>query len=715
MDRRRKLGWLVAIAISSCAWLVLATSAAQADTTTVGEINLTPSSANLDSTGLNIPVFQGDASGNYVLTVPHDGTITSWSFLSGGAPTGSTFVLRLLKTTDGGVTWEAIATSSPPQQVTSATGTDAVNGPFTASIPVSAGDRIALEPVNGSSTPIETGTNGQDGIRYFATPFTDGSSSALAPGATSDSGQVVPIQATETFTAAVAPPANTAAPAISGTPGAGSLLSCSTGTWTNAPTSFSYQWMRDGQNIAGATSQSYLIALNDDGGYQITCAVTASNGGGSATAPSAALAIPDLSPHVVTQPTIRGTTYDVKRRTHFAAAGDRLTCDPGTWANATPFREVWWADVPEAAVGPFGIGSAASGIQRVAFAIGSSVVVPDYPSSLIESGLRIRKHTVITDIQCEVEAVPTSGLVALDATALVAGSTADKVYIRTLAPRLDLPRSPKQHCTSVCGPTISPAVGYGQVNKCTPGRWLHYPTSYTYEWLLKRAAGSPSATIISRKQDLRISFSEERHYLLCRVTAANSAGKASAYSNGYEVPELGFAANGNARIYEERPGPQGLVPPTSSDLDALTPDQTNMWRFSCRAPSFNKATASINYYWMAYWGGPANIPLTVNQVDYSGAAFLGDIMELPPPERSGTGESPVTGVILDIDASANLAVDPVLLTTVGGANSVRDFPLPANGGALVIGCYVYATAKDGQQALADSAFTWVGLPNDPRS
>jgi hypothetical protein len=714
MHRRRSL---VVTVLFSCVCLLLAAGGAQADTATIGEINLSPSSANLDTTGMNIPVFQGDASGNYVLTVPQNGTITSWSFLSGGASTGSTFVLRRLETTAGGTMWEALGTSSP-QAVTSTTGTDAVNGPFATSIPVIAGDRIALEPVNGSSIPIETGTLGQDGIRYFAAPFADGSSSALAPGATADSGQVVPIQATETFTTAVAPPANTAAPTISGQPTAPSVLSCSTGTWTNAPVTFTYQWMRDGQNIDGATGQTFQIAPGDSGGYQVTCAVTASNGGGSATVTSAPQAIPDLSPRVLTQPTIRGTTYDRKRRTHLAAAGDRLTCDPGTWANATPFREVWWADVAEAAVGPFAGGpgaSGVSGIQRVAFAIGSSVVVPDYPSSIIESGVRVRTHTVITDIQCQVDAASTVGLMYPHAIAVVAGSTADKVYIRALAPRLDLPRSPKQHCTSVCGPTISPAVGYGQVNKCMPGRWLHYPTSFKYEWLLKRVAGSSGATIISRKQDLRISFGEERHYLLCRVTAANSAGMASSDSNGYEVPDLGFAAEGNARIYEEQPGPPGFVPPSSSDLDALTPDSTNMWRFSCRAPNFNKAVSSINYYWIAYWGSGAVSVSATDPVAYGDdAASLGDVQERPPTQRYGAG-APVTGVFLDIDASANLAIDPVLLTTVGGLNSVRNFPLRANGGSLVIGCYVYATAQDGQQALADSAFTWVGLPDDPTS
>jgi len=188
--------------------VAFATASADAATATVGEVSLTPNLANLDSTGLNIPVFQGDASGNYVLTAPHDGTITSWSFLSGGASTGSMFVLRRLQATDGtGENWRALGTSAAVA-VTTATGTDAVNGPFATSIAVSAGDRIALQPVNGLATPIEQGVSGADGIRYFSTPFADGSSSMLAAGATADNGQVVPIQATETYN----PPPPSASP-----------------------------------------------------------------------------------------------------------------------------------------------------------------------------------------------------------------------------------------------------------------------------------------------------------------------------------------------------------------------------------------------------------------------------------------------------------------------------------------------------------------------
>jgi hypothetical protein len=75
-------------------------------------------------------------------------------------------------------------------------------------------------------------------------------------------------------------PVSQTAPSISGNAVRGSILNCSAGTWTNSPTSFAFQWLRNGQAIPGSTNPTYTL-VEADVGAQITCRVTASNAGGS--------------------------------------------------------------------------------------------------------------------------------------------------------------------------------------------------------------------------------------------------------------------------------------------------------------------------------------------------------------------------------------------------------------------------------------------------
>ncbi len=80
-------------------------------------------------------------------------------------------------------------------------------------------------------------------------------------------------------------PVNTVPPVISGNHIAGSTLSSTTGTWTNTPTSYSYQWQIIGTpttNISGATSSTYTTTTAEVGSA-IDCQVTATNGSGDSS------------------------------------------------------------------------------------------------------------------------------------------------------------------------------------------------------------------------------------------------------------------------------------------------------------------------------------------------------------------------------------------------------------------------------------------------
>jgi hypothetical protein len=75
-------------------------------------------------------------------------------------------------------------------------------------------------------------------------------------------------------------PVNTAAPTIPSAPQVGVTVTAGTGTWTNSPTSFTYQWYNEGAPVTGATAGTYTFA-NADIGCLMQVQVVAINSHGS--------------------------------------------------------------------------------------------------------------------------------------------------------------------------------------------------------------------------------------------------------------------------------------------------------------------------------------------------------------------------------------------------------------------------------------------------
>jgi len=134
--------------------------------------------------------------------------------------------------------------------------------------------------------------------QYITQYFNDQPSEATANAVGAAEGSI-----TSGINAAMVPaaPVNTALPAVSGTPTVGSLLSCSSGSWTGESVGtltvgwpltspFAYQWLRDGGPIAGATSTAYLVQATDVG-HGLACEVGATNYAGHASAKSNPLAV----------------------------------------------------------------------------------------------------------------------------------------------------------------------------------------------------------------------------------------------------------------------------------------------------------------------------------------------------------------------------------------------------------------------------------------
>ena len=83
------------------------------------------------------------------------------------------------------------------------------------------------------------------------------------------------------------PPVSTAAPSVAGEARVGSLLTATTGAWTNAPASFAYQWEQgDGTTwlaVPGAVGAAHPVT-EDDAGLRLRVRVIAVNGDGATAA-----------------------------------------------------------------------------------------------------------------------------------------------------------------------------------------------------------------------------------------------------------------------------------------------------------------------------------------------------------------------------------------------------------------------------------------------
>jgi hypothetical protein len=354
------------------------------------------------------------------------------------------------------------------------------------------------------------------------------------------------------------PPANTALPVVTGTAQVGQTLAASTGSWTNSPTSYTYQWMHAPSSaISGANSSTYVITTASIG-QQIRCQVTAINGGGSASAISlstAAVIAAGAIPENTVAPALSGTFQ----------VGQTVSCSDGTWTNTPTGYAYQWrrggVDISGATAATrvlteADIGAVMSCRVTATNAMGSASTLSNNSSAVLALAPINTTLPVITGTAQQGENLfcstgswvnvpvsyayqwkrdganiggattnsytPTIFDVGVQLTCVVSatntGGTGNATSAATAAV---LPLPP----TYTIAPSLSGTAQVGQMLLCDEGTWNNSPT-FAFEWYADNVlvAGQSASTIV-------LTGAELNKVIDCKVTATNAAGSAFAYSN----------------------------------------------------------------------------------------------------------------------------------------------------------------------------------------
>ena len=283
------------------------------------------------------------------------------------------------------------------------------------------------------------------------------------------------------------PPLNTGAPTISGSTVAGDTLTATNGSWANSPTSYGYQWQdcTTGSlgllcsDISGATGSSYTLA-NSDVGDTVRVVVTASNAGGSTSAPSAQSGVVTLppAPANTAAPVVTGSPVE----------GQTLSSSPGTWSNSPTSYAYAWEDCDSSGNNCTTI----SGASSSTYTLASSDV----------------GHTI------------RSIVTATNAGGKTSASSAQTAEVTIPAPgNTGLP--------AITGQTVQ-----GQTLTTSNGTWTGSPTTYAYAWEDCDTSGNNCTTINgATTSTYTLTSSDVGNTIRSIVTATNTGGSTPATSN----------------------------------------------------------------------------------------------------------------------------------------------------------------------------------------
>lgn len=339
----------------------------------------------------------------------------------------------------------------------------------------------------------------------------------------------------------------TPTPVIVGTPKVGSVLSAQAGTWSPAPAKLLYQWYRDGNYIAGATSSNYTVA-QADGGHQISVGVLGARVTYTSVREySQPVTVPGMSFTSAPSPTIVGEP----------AFASKLVASPGSWQpSPDSFTYQWYRDgrvIPGSTSASYTVGpddgqhqisvvvkGVKLGYTTVAKA-SARVQVPALkfataPTPTISGDARVGQTLTVSapgwvppahamSAQWCKDGVPIPGAQSMDytVTALDAGhqlsvvvtgsregfASTPKASARVTVPLLEFSTTPS--------PTITGTLNVGNKALVSLGAWTPKPDSVTYQWF-RDGVAVPGATTYG----YWLKSADAGHQLSVMVTAKKS-------------------------------------------------------------------------------------------------------------------------------------------------------------------------------------------------
>ena len=429
----------------------------------------------------------------------------------------------------------------------------------------------------------------------------------------------------QTATVAADPPpapANTALPTITGTATEGQTLTASTGTWSDSPVSYGYQWQdctgSGCTDICGATGSTYTLQASDVGDT-IDVIVAASNPAERRPPPQCR-----RRPSLPLPPTAARSTTALPAITGTATQGRRPPPRTGTWTNSPTSYTYQWQDCTSSACTNI-TGATNSSYTLQASDVGDTIDVIVAPPTPAEAQRRLQHR-------------------------------------RRPSPPLH-PRRPARQRRL---PTITGTATQGQTLTATNGTWTDSPTCYSYQW---QDCTSSGCTNISgaTNSSYTLQSSDVGDTIDLSVGASNAGGSANATS----------AKTATVAASPPPPPPR----PSNTALPTISGTTTQGQTLTASPGTWTNSPTSYGYQWQDCTGSScSNISGATNATYTLDASDVGDLMDVTVTVTNQGGSTRVSSGQTAVVTSSGAGTSPP-----GNTSPPLVTDPSQNGGDVIVG------------------------------